>query len=151
MTAHAVLATPPALDVAALRADFPTLRRTINGHPLVYLDNAATSQKPQVVIDRMNRFYTEEYSTVRRSIHLLSAKATQAYEQTRHLVAQLINAPEARQIIFTKGTTEGSSLAPGTRSSFRPPSTTPTSSRGRCCVRKKAHTCGLSPWMIGAN
>jgi cysteine desulfurase (EC 2.8.1.7) len=110
MTAQAVLATPPALDVAALRADFPTLRRTINGHPLVYLDNAATSQKPQVVIDRMNRFYTEEYSTVRRSIHLLSAKATQAYEQTRHLVAQLINAPEARQIIFTKGTTEGINL-----------------------------------------
>ncbi|MFQ3582350.1 cysteine desulfurase [Chloracidobacterium validum] len=110
MTAQAVLATPATLDAVALRSDFPTLRRTINGHPLVYLDSAATSQKPQVVIDRMNQFYAEEYSTVRRSIHLLSAKATQAYEGTRRTVAQFLNAPETRQIIFTKGTTEGINL-----------------------------------------
>ncbi|MFQ3589904.1 MAG: cysteine desulfurase [Chloracidobacterium sp.] len=110
MTAQAALATPATLDAVALRSDFPTLRRTINGHPLVYLDSAATSQKPQVVIDRMNQFYAEEYSTVRRSIHLLSAKATQAYEGTRRTVAQFLNAPETRQIIFTKGTTEGINL-----------------------------------------
>lgn len=110
MTAQAVPATAATLDAVALRADFPTLRRTINGRPLVYLDNAATSQKPQVVIDRMHRFYTEEYSTVRRSIHLLSAEATRAYEATRRTAAQLLNAPETRQIIFTKGTTEGINL-----------------------------------------
>lgn len=110
MTAQAIAATPATFDAVALRADFPTLRRTINGHPLVYLDNAATSQKPQAVIDRMNRFYTEEYSTVRRSIHLLSAEATRAYEATRRTAAQLLNAPESRRIIFTKGTTEGINL-----------------------------------------
>ncbi|OYT73382.1 MAG: cysteine desulfurase CsdA [Chloracidobacterium sp. CP2_5A] len=110
MTAQAALATPSTLDAAALRADFPTLRRVINGRPLVYLDSAATSQKPQVVIDRMNQFYAEEYSTVRRSIHLLSAKATQAYEDARRTAAQLLNAPETRQIIFTKGTTEAINL-----------------------------------------
>ncbi len=111
MTAQAALATPSStLDAVALRADFPTLRRMINGHPLVYLDSAATSQKPQVVIDRMSQFYAEEYSTVRRSIHLLSAKATQAYEGARRTVAQLLNAPETRQIVFTKGATEGINL-----------------------------------------
>ncbi len=109
MIAQAV-ANPVRLDAVALRADFPMLRRTINGCPLVYLDNAATSQKPQVVIDRMQRFYTEEYSTVRRSIHLLSAEATRAYEETRRTAARLLNAPETRQIIFTKGTTEGINL-----------------------------------------
>ncbi len=108
MSAQTALA--PTFDVEKIRADFPTLAREVNGKPLVYLDSAATSQKPHAVIDRMTKFYSEEYSTVRRSIHLLSAKATQAYEGTRRLVAKLLNAPETRQIIFTKGTTEGINL-----------------------------------------
>lgn len=108
MSAQTALAL--GLDVEKIRADFPTLSREVNGKPLVYLDSAATSQKPRAVIDRITKFYAEEYSTVRRSIHLLSAKATQAYEGTRRSVAKLLNAPETRQIIFTKGTTEGINL-----------------------------------------
>lgn len=108
MSAQTALA--PGFDVEKIRADFPTLSREVNGKPLVYLDSAATSQKPRAVIDRITKFYAEEYSTVRRSIHLLSAKATQAYEGTRRTAAKLLNAPETRQIIFTKGTTEGINL-----------------------------------------
>lgn len=99
-----------AFDVEKIRADFPMLRQEVNGKPLVYLDNAATSQKPKVVIDRISRYYSEEYATVRRSIHKLSEKATRAYENTRLIAARFINAPETRQIIYTKGTTEGINL-----------------------------------------
>jgi cysteine desulfurase/selenocysteine lyase len=109
-TQTAGVAPVTSFDIARIRADFPTLSREVNGKPLVYLDSAATSQKPRVVIDRISKFYGEEYSTVRRSIHLLSAKATEAYEGTRRAIARLLNAPETRQIIFTKGTTEGINL-----------------------------------------
>jgi cysteine desulfurase / selenocysteine lyase len=109
-TQTAGVAPVASFDIAKIRADFPTLSREVNGKPLVYLDSAATSQKPRVVIDRISKFYGEEYSTVRRSIHLLSAKATEAYEGTRRAIARLLNAPETRQIIFTKGTTEGINL-----------------------------------------
>ncbi len=109
-TQTAGVAPVASFDIAKIRADFPTLSREVNGKPLVYLDSAATSQKPRVVIDRISKFYSEEYSTVRRSIHLLSAKATEAYEGTRRAIARLLNAPETRQIIFTKGTTEGINL-----------------------------------------
>ncbi|MBX7222786.1 MAG: cysteine desulfurase [Blastocatellia bacterium] len=102
--------TPIPFELEKIRADFPMLSQTVNGKPLVYLDNAATSQKPRAVIDRIMRYYTEEYATVRRSIHKLSEKATLAYEGTRKRIAQFLNAPSERNIVYTKGTTEGINL-----------------------------------------
>jgi cysteine desulfurase/selenocysteine lyase len=103
--------TTTRFDANAVRADFPTLQRTVyDDEPLVYLDNAATSQKPQSVIDRMERYYTHENSNVHRGVHRLSQDATDAYEATRTSVADLINAPDPSQVIFTKGTTEAINL-----------------------------------------
>ena len=79
------------LDVAALRAQFPILAKTVDGKPLVYLDNAATTQKPQSVIDALQQYYTTENSNVHRGVHSLSQAATASYEQTRSKVRQFIN------------------------------------------------------------
>lgn len=98
------------LDVDRIRGDFPILRQRIRGKPLVYLDNAATSQKPQVVIDAITRFYTAENANIHRGVHFLSERATQAYDQARQQIARFINAPSAHEVIFTKGTTEGINL-----------------------------------------
>jgi cysteine desulfurase / selenocysteine lyase len=98
------------LDVARIRQDFPILRRQIRGRPLVYLDNAATSQKPQVVIDAVSRFYTEENANIHRGVHYLSERATAAYDEVRERVARFINARASREVIFTRGTTEGINL-----------------------------------------
>jgi cysteine desulfurase / selenocysteine lyase len=97
-------------DVDRIRKDFPVLRQQANGYPLAYLDNAATTQKPQVVIQRITDFYTNEYATIHRGVYSLSAKATIAYESARHTVANLLNAPSTEEIIFTKGTTEAINL-----------------------------------------
>ncbi|MBA3760072.1 MAG: cysteine desulfurase [Gemmatimonadales bacterium] len=98
------------LDVARIREDFPILRQRIRGKPLVYLDNAATSQKPQVVIDAVTRFYAAENANIHRGVHYLSERATVAYDEARDKVARFINAPSSREIIFTRGTTEGINL-----------------------------------------
>jgi cysteine desulfurase/selenocysteine lyase len=100
----------PPFDLERVRADFPILGRRIRGKPLVYLDNAATSQKPQTVIDAVTRFYTAENANIHRGVHYLSERATSAYDVVREDVARFINAPSSRQIIFTKGTTEGINL-----------------------------------------
>jgi cysteine desulfurase/selenocysteine lyase len=97
-------------DVARIRQDFPILHQDINGHPLVYLDNAATTQKPRQVIDRIVRYYTEENSNVHRGVHYLSEIATAAYEDARSTVKRFINARSEKEIIFTRGTTEGINL-----------------------------------------
>jgi cysteine desulfurase/selenocysteine lyase len=99
-----------AFDVWKIRQDFPILRRQINGKPLVYLDNAATSQKPQTVIDTLSRFYREENSNVHRGVHFLSQEATDLYEKARIKVQRFLNAAEPREIIFVRGTTEGINL-----------------------------------------
>lgn len=96
--------------VETIRKDFPVLHQEFYGRPLVYLDNAATTQKPNAVIDRMTRFYREEYGTVRRGVYALSEKATQAYEQARAHIARFINAPLSCEVILTKGTTEAINL-----------------------------------------
>ncbi|MDX1908133.1 MAG: cysteine desulfurase [Bacteroidia bacterium] len=98
------------LDIATIRADFPALHQTVYGKPLVYFDNAATSQKPQVVIERIQAYYSQENSNIHRGVHYLSQQATEAYEHTRHLVRTLINAPHLHEVIFTHGTTEGINL-----------------------------------------
>jgi cysteine desulfurase/selenocysteine lyase len=107
--------TPPAtasapFDVARVRADFPILRRHVRGRPLVYLDNAATTQKPQAVLDTLVRYYTEINANVHRGVHELSGLATDAYEGAREKVRAFFNAREAREIVFTRNATESINL-----------------------------------------
>src|SRR6266852_1197855 len=97
-------------DVRRVREDFPILKHWVNGKPLVYLDNAATSQKPQVVLDAMNHYYLEENSNIHRGVHYLSDKATQSYEAARMKIQERINASSPKEIIFTRGTTESINL-----------------------------------------
>lgn len=98
-------------DVKKIREDFPILQQKIYNRPLVYFDNAATTQRPQQVIDALTRTYTEYYGNIHRAAHFLADKATLAYEETREKVKNLINAETREQIIFTKGTTESINLA----------------------------------------
>jgi cysteine desulfurase / selenocysteine lyase len=93
-----------------IRDQFPTLHQTVNGHPLVYLDNAATTQKPRSVIEALDRFYERDNSNVHRGLHALSMRATDAYEGSRARVAKFINAAHPEEIIFTRGTTESINL-----------------------------------------
>jgi len=97
-------------DVARIREDFPVLRQIVNGKPLVYLDNAASSQVPQVVIDRGSIYLEDEHSNIHRGVHYLSQKATTAYEGAREKVKRFINAREAKECIFVRGATEGINL-----------------------------------------
>lgn len=102
--------SPVEFEVKRIREDFPILQRTVNGSPLVYLDSAATSQKPQVVIDALTRYYNEQNSNVHRGVHSLSQLATREYEGARVKVQKFINAAEEHEIIFTRGTTESINL-----------------------------------------
>jgi cysteine desulfurase/selenocysteine lyase len=100
-----------ALDVARIRADFPILARTVRGgRPLVYLDNAATTQKPKAVLDALMHFYTDENANVHRGVHELSERATAEFEHAREKVRHFLNAAEAREIVFTRNATEGINL-----------------------------------------
>lgn len=100
----------PAFDVLSVRREFPILNEKVNGRPLVWFDNAATTQKPQVVIDRVSYFYEHENSNIHRAAHALAARATDAYEDARETVRRFINAPSVNQVIFVRGTTEGINL-----------------------------------------
>jgi len=97
-------------DVEKIRKDFPVLSQTVNGKPLVYLDNGASSQVPQSVIDRTSKYLSEEHSNIHRGVHYLSQHATTAYEAAREKVKRFINAREAKECIFVRGTTEGVNL-----------------------------------------
>src|SRR3984893_7779764 len=97
-------------DVNAVRADFPILKETVRGKPLIWFDNAAPTQKPQVVIDRLSHFYAHENSNIHRAAHELAARATDAYEEARDTVAQFIGAATAEDIVFVRGTTEAINL-----------------------------------------
>jgi cysteine desulfurase / selenocysteine lyase len=103
-----------AIDWAKLRKDFPILDQNINGHPLIYFDNAATSQKPRAVLDAIERYYQHDNANVHRGIHELSNRATGAYEAARLRVAKFINARAPQEIVFTRGTTEGINLVANT-------------------------------------
>jgi cysteine desulfurase/selenocysteine lyase len=98
------------LDVQAIRAEFPILERTVRGKPLVYLDNAATSQKPRFVLDAIARYYEEENANIHRGVHYLSERATADYEKVRERVQRFLNAAKSSEIIFVRGTTEGINL-----------------------------------------
>lgn len=117
MSAAATLSASPkpvAPDWAALRADFPILNEVVNGQPLIYFDNGATSQKPKQVLAAIQRYYEHENANVHRGIHELSNRATEAYENARHRTAQFLNARDKSEIIFTRGTTEGINLVAAT-------------------------------------
>ena len=98
------------LDAYSIRKQFPILNRKVKGKPLIYLDNAATSQKPQMVIDALVNYYSNYNANIHRGIHTLAEEATQAFEETRDAVQEFINAESRKQIIFTRGTTEGINL-----------------------------------------
>lgn len=95
------------LDVAAIREQFPILKREIDGNPLIYLDNAATTQKPQCVIDALVEYYTQYNSNVHRGAHRLADEATRKFENARDIIKDFINAPKREEVIWTSGTTEG--------------------------------------------
>ncbi|MBV8517513.1 MAG: cysteine desulfurase [Acidobacteria bacterium] len=106
----AVIETKSTYDVAAVRRDFPILARDVRGKRLVYLDNAATTQKPRQVIDRLVRYYSEENSNVHRGVHYLSELATLEYENARAYIRRFLNARDEKEIVFTRGTTESINL-----------------------------------------
>ena len=104
----------PAFDVERIRRDFPILHQRVHGKPLVYLDNAATTQKPQAVIDALVHYYTTDNANVHRGVHRLSERATDAYEGARSTVQKFLNAAESCEIVFVRGATEGINLVAAT-------------------------------------
>jgi cysteine desulfurase / selenocysteine lyase len=104
----------PILDTSRIRADFPILRQRVHDKALVYLDNAATTQKPRMVIDRLVRYYSEENANIHRGVHTLSVAATDAYDAARERVRRFVNAADAREIVFVRGTTEAINLVAAT-------------------------------------
>jgi cysteine desulfurase/selenocysteine lyase len=142
MTAPA--AAPP-LDVERVRQDFPILSERVRGKPLVYLDSAATSQKPRAVIDAVSRFYSAENANIHRGVHYLSERATVAYDEVRARVAQFLNAPSAETIVFTRGTTEAINLVAQSwgRGTLRP--------GDEILVTGMEHHSNLVPWQLVAS
>jgi len=138
-----------------VRQDFPILHTKAHGKPLVYLDNGATTQKPKAVIDRMARYYESENANIHRGVYELSQKATAAYEEAREKVARFLNAPQSREVIFTRGTTEGINLVassfgraflkPGDESLFREWSTTRTLFPGSLIAEQTGATISVIP------
>jgi cysteine desulfurase/selenocysteine lyase len=143
--ATAPLPSRPAapLDVGRIRADFPILSETVrDGRPLVYLDNAATSQKPRQVIDAISRFYTSENANIHRGLHYLSERATTAYDAAREKVARFLGAGSPSEIVFTRGTTEAINLVAQSwgRSTLRP--------GDEVLVTGMEHHANLVPWQL---
>src|SRR6478672_1408092 len=99
-----------AFDVARVREDFPILHQQVHGHPLVYLDNANTTQKPQAVIDATSDYYASTNANIHRATHVLSERATRAYERSRVLLQRFIHAADSREVILTRGCTDGINL-----------------------------------------
>ncbi len=109
-TGQVAASAHPPFDVLAVRRDFPILKELVNGRPLAWLDNAATTQKPQAVIDRLSYFYKHENSNIHRAAHELAARATDAYEGARDKIADFLNASSSKEIVFVRGTTEAINL-----------------------------------------
>jgi cysteine desulfurase/selenocysteine lyase len=132
----------PGIDVERLRQDFPILGERVRGRPLVYLDNAATSQKPRAVIEAVSRFYAAENANIHRGVHTLSERATVAYEGVRERVARFLNAASPREIVFTRGTTEAINLIAHSwgATSLRP--------GDEILVTAMEHHSNLVPWQL---
>lgn len=129
-------------DITAIRAQFPALHQAVNGKPLVYLDNGATTQKPQAVIDAVNAFYAQQNSNVHRGAHALSDQATGLFEKARSTVQQFLNANSSNEILWTKGTTESINLVAATwgRQNIQ--------SGDRILVSAMEHHANIVPWQI---
>jgi len=146
------LAIPSTFDVAALRADFPILGREVNGHPLVYLDSANTSQKPRQVLDVMRAHHERHNGNVSRSVHTLGTEATLAYEGAREKVAAFINAPAASEVVFGKNSTEAinllayafsnASVTPGSDPRFR------LGPGDEVVISEMEHHSNIVPWQL---
>ncbi len=134
--------SPSAFDVAAVRAQFPALHQQVNNQPLIYLDNAATTQKPQVVIDAITRYYSFDNANVHRGAHCLSSRATEAFEESRKVVADFIGSPNHDQIIWVRGVTEAINLVASSwgRSSLR--------AGDRVLVSTLEHHSDIVPWQL---
>ncbi len=131
-----------AFDVEKVRQDFPALNQTIHGKPLVYLDNAATTQKPESVIGAMEKFYREYNSNIHRGLHFLSERATRAYEDARATVQGFIHAADSCEIIFVRGTTEGINLVAQTYGRTR------IGTRDEVVISAMEHHSNIVPWQI---
>lgn len=128
------------LDILRIREDFPVLKQQVYGKPLVYLDNAATTQKPMAVIQRITDYYSNENGTVRRGVYKLSEQSTIAFDEARRRVAEFINAPSASEIIFTRGTTEAINLV---AASFARPTIRPGD---EILISAIEHHANIVPW-----
>lgn len=137
---------PPtaSLDVERLRADFPALQQAIGGQPLVYLDNAATSQKPAAVLDALDTYYRTTNANIHRGVHTLAERATAQYEAARERVAGFIRAPESREVVFTRGTTEAINLV--AQSYLRPR----LGAGDEIIVSEMEHHSNIVPWQLVA-
>jgi cysteine desulfurase/selenocysteine lyase len=129
------------LDIQAIRAQFPILTQTVNGKPLVYFDNAATSQKPKVVIDAIANYYNEINANIHRGVHALSQRATDAYEVSRQKIQQHINAKHAYEVLFTAGTTHGINLVANGFSAF-------VKAGDEVIVSAMEHHSNIVPWQM---
>lgn len=139
-TAHE--STAPVYDLPGIRAQFPVLQRDVNGRPLVYLDSAASSQQPQRVIDRTDRYYSEQHANVHRGAHALSVEATEAYEGARRLVARHIGVHDPSEIVFTSGTTESINLVASAWGGTR------IDQGDEIVLTKMEHHSNIVPWQL---
>ena len=130
------------MDISKLRADFPILDQQVNGSPLIYFDNAATTQKPQAVIDALSHYYQFDNANIHRGLHTLADRATTAYELTRTKVRDFLHAPSSDQIIFTSGTTAGINLVAQTfgRSTFK--------AGDKILISNLEHHSNIVPWQM---
>jgi len=129
------------LDITKVRADFPILQQEINGHPLVYFDNGATSQKPQVVIDAISNYYQETNANIHRGVHTLSQRATDAYEASREIMRQHLNAAYAHEVLFTAGTTHGINMVANGFASF-------LQAGDEVLISTMEHHSNIVPWQL---
>src|SRR5206468_4343351 len=123
--------------------DFPILERVVNGHPLVYLDSAASSQRPRTVIEAMSQYYARSHANVHRSIHTLGEEATELYESARDRVQRFIGAASREEVVFTRGTTDGISLVAETLGRTLGPG-------DEILIAEMEHHSNIVPWQLAA-
>ncbi len=129
-------------DVERVRQDFPILQESINGHPLIYLDNAATTHKPQVVIDTISKFYQSQNANIHRGVHTLSQRGTDAYENARTIVQKFINARSPDEIVFTRGTTDSINLVANCLARYL------LASGDEVLISESEHHSNIVPWQM---
>ncbi|HZZ82421.1 MAG TPA: aminotransferase class V-fold PLP-dependent enzyme, partial [Gemmataceae bacterium] len=132
----------PSFDVERIRADFPILHQKVHGNPLVYLDNAASSQKPKAVIDALRHYYENDHANVHRGVHALSERATELFEEARLKIHRFIGVPCLRELIFTRGTTEAINLVAQTYGRMN------VHAGDEVIVSALEHHSNIGPWQV---